>query len=143
MLACAFVFARVEIEIEGPDGWAAKLPTWRISNRWTKLFFGSRPLTGYHLWMLIFVLLMVHAPTAMQPWTWSWRSELRAVSFYILFFIVEDFLWFILNPAYGLARFRREHIWWHAPTWWWVMPRDYWLFLVLGTATYVLSWSVG
>jgi len=24
---------------------------------------------------------------------------------------VEDFLWFVLNPAYGMRRFRREHIW--------------------------------
>jgi hypothetical protein len=28
----AFFFAKVEIEIEGPAGWAAKLPTWRVEN---------------------------------------------------------------------------------------------------------------
>ena len=29
VLAAAFTFARVEIEIEGPWGWAERLPTWR------------------------------------------------------------------------------------------------------------------
>jgi hypothetical protein len=141
LLVTAFVFARVEIEIEGPDGWAEKLPTWRISNKWTKLFYGNRPLTGYHFWLQLFVLMMAHLPFALRAWHWSWAMELRVVGFIILFFIVEDFLWFVLNPAYGIRRFRREHIWWHQPTWWWIMPRDYWVFTLLGVGTYALgSW---
>jgi hypothetical protein len=137
LLAAAFTFARVEIEIEGPHGWAESLPTWRICNRWTKLFYGNRPLTGYHLWLQVFVFLLAHLPFALRLCPWSWPAELRVIGFVILFFIVEDFLWFVLNPAYGLKRFRREHIWWHAPTWWWCMPRDYWVFLVLGCAIYL------
>ena len=143
LLVTALVFARLEIQIEGPNGWAANLPTWRISNRWTKLFFGSRPLTGYHFWMLIFVFLMVHAPLVLQTSLWSWGMELRVVAFYIMFFLAEDFLWFVLNPAFGIRRFRREHIWWHAPQWWWVMPRDYWVFGMVGTCAYALSYRVG
>src|ERR1700683_4037928 len=91
LIITAAVFARLEIEIEGPHGWAANLPTWRLENRWTRLFYGSRPLTGYHLWMQIFVLLMIHVPLAIQPSLWSWGAELRVASFYPLFFIVEDF----------------------------------------------------
>ncbi len=141
LLASAFVFARVEIEIEGPNGWADKLPTWRIANKWTKLFYGDRPLTGYHLWMQVFVVMMAHLPFALHAWQWSWAMELRVIGFIILFFIVEDFLWFVLNPAFGLRRFRRDHIWWHKPTWWWIMPRDYWLFTMLGAGAYMLgSW---
>ena len=142
LLVTALVFARLEIEIEGPNGWAANLPTWRINNRWTRLFYGSRPLTGYHLWMQIFVLLMVHVPLVLQASMWSWGMELRVASFYILFFLFEDFLWFILNPAFGIRRFRKEHIWWHAPTWWWVMPRDYWVFGALGCFAYAMSWRM-
>jgi hypothetical protein len=58
------------------------------------------------------------------------------VGFVIVFFIVEDFLWFVLNPAYGIRRFRKQHIWWHSPTWWWIMPRDYWVFLLVGCGSY-------
>jgi len=142
LIAMAVVFARLEIQIEGSHGWAEKLPTWRIDNRWTKIFYGARPLTGYHFWMQVFVLCMVHAPVALQPSIWTWGLELRIASFYILFFLVEDFLWFVLNPAYGIRRFRREHIWWHAPSWWWVMPRDYWVYGLLGVFTYAMSWHL-
>ena len=139
LLVAAFTFARVEIEIEGPWGWAENLPTWRIANRWTKLFYGSRPLTGYHLWLQLFVIVLAHFPFAVQVWDWSWHRELRVIGFVILFFIIEDFLWFVLNPAYGLRRFRREHIWWHAPTWWWIMPRDYWIFSTIGIGIYLIG----
>ena len=141
LLVTAFVFARVEIEIEGPDGWAAKLPTWRVCNKWTKLFYGSRPLTGYHFWVQMFVLLMLHCPFGLGFTSWSWSAEARIIGALILFFLTEDFLWFVLNPAFGLRRFRREQIWWHAPTWWWIMPRDYWVFGSIGIASYLLgSW---
>jgi hypothetical protein len=136
LVALAFAFARVEIEIEGPHGWAANLPTWRISNRWTKIFYGNRPLTGYHFWLQVFVFLMAHLPFALFFVPWSWAGELQVVGFVIVFFIVEDFLWFVLNPAYGIRRFRKQHIWWHSPTWWWIMPRDYWVFLLVGCGSY-------
>jgi hypothetical protein len=69
--------------------------------------------------------------------------ELRVIGFIIFFFLVEDFLWFVLNPAFGIRRFRREHIWWHAPTWWWIMPRDYWVFSIIGCGAYVAGvWMV-
>ena len=132
---------RIEIEIEGPDGWAAKLPTWRISNKWTKIFYGDRPLTGYHLWLQVFVVMMAHLPFALRAWQWTGAMELRVIGFVILFFIIEDFLWFVLNPAWGIRRFHPDHIWWHKPTWWWIMPRDYWVFTLIGLATYLLgSW---
>jgi hypothetical protein len=135
----AFVFARLEIEIEGPNGWAANLPTWRISNKWTQILYSGRPLTGYHLWMQIFILLLVHLPVAMRYSLWSWALELQLIGFFIWFLILEDFLWFVFNPSFGVKRFRRENIWWHAPNWWWIMPRDYWVYGTLGVAVYVVG----
>ena len=102
VLAAAFAFARVEIEIEGPHGWAESLPTWRIRNRWTKIFYGNRPLTGYHFWLQVFVFVLMHAAFALNLSPWSWPAELRVIGFIIVFFIVEDFLWFVFNPAYGI-----------------------------------------
>ena len=139
LLMTAVAFAMVEINIEGANGWASSLPTWRIHNKWTKLIYGNRPLTGYHLWLQLFVLLMAHLPFALFLWSWSWMQELRIMGFVILFYIVEDFMWFVLNPAFGIRRFRRENIWWHAPLWWWFMPRDYWVFIVLGCCTYAMG----
>jgi len=139
LAALAAIFALAEIQIEGPNGWATSLPTWRAENRWTRLFFSSKPLTGYHLYTLLFLLVVVHLPFALSLAPITWRAEARIVSFFILFWVLEDFLWFILNPAFGLRRFRPKHVWWHAPTWWWIMPRDYWIFVPAGVALYWLS----
>lgn len=139
LVATAAAFALLEIQIEGSAGWAGSLPTWSVRNRWTRLVFGSRPVTGYHAYVHLFVLLFLHLPFFVGIAEPTVRAELRLLSFLILFWIVEDFLWFVLNPAFGVRRFRAEHIWWHAPSWWWVMPREYWIFLPMGIALYLLS----
>jgi hypothetical protein len=138
LLAASGVFALLEIQIEGPAGWAADLPTWRIQNRWTRLFLGARPITGYHLYFHALILLLLHLPYALGVAV-SLAAELRIIAFYLLFWVLEDFLWFVLNPAYGLDTFRADRIWWHARGWWWFMPRDYWIFGPLGVLCYVLS----
>ena len=68
--------------------------------------------------------------------------ELRILAFAVLFWVAEDYLWFVLNPAYGWRSFNRVRAWWHAASWWWVMPRDYWLLTPAGIALYLLSWRV-
>lgn len=140
LLVAALLFALIEIQIEGPHGWATSLPTWKIQNRWTRLVLGVKPLTGYHLYVLLFVLLAVHFPFALGLDPVTWAAEARVLSFYAFFWILEDFLWFVLNPAFGLARFRRENIWWHAPAWWGFMPRDYWIFTPVAAVLYWLSY---
>ncbi|TWT44647.1 hypothetical protein RAS1_10620 [Phycisphaerae bacterium RAS1] len=138
LLAAAASFALFEIQVEGPAGWAANLPTWRVKNRWWERFFPGRPLTGYHFWTLAFIAVVAHLPFAFNlPWTW--RGELRSVAFILFFWVVEDFLWFVLNPHYGLRRFRPELIAWHQKTWWWVAPRDYWVATAIAVALYVVS----
>lgn len=140
LLASAGVFALLEIQIEGGSGWASGLPTWKLENRWTRFFLGSRALTGYHLYAHLFLLLLVHLPFGLSLIPFSWAVELRILSFLVLFWILEDFLWFVLNSRFGIARFTREHVWWHAPSWWGFMPREYWVFIPVGIALYVSSW---
>jgi hypothetical protein len=60
-------------------------------------------------------------------------------SFYFYFWVAEDFLWFAFNPVFGLRKFRKEHIWWHAGSWWIFMPKLYWILLPAGTILYFLS----
>jgi hypothetical protein len=138
VLAAAACLALIEIQIEGPAGWAANLPTWRVQNRWLSWLFPGRPLTGYHLWLLAFSCVVAHLPFAFgMPWTWAF--EMRSVAFLLFFWVVEDFLWFIFNPHYGIRRFRPQHIAWHRQSWWWVAPRDYWIAIALGVLLYVAS----
>ena len=123
----AYFFANVEIQIEGAAGWAVSLPTWRIEKHWLlDLFWGGRAMTGYHAWVFPFIALFFHFPAFFTD-RWSWRAEARVIACVMLFWIVEDFLWFVLNPAYGLARFRPDAIPWHKH-WLWLVPADYWLF---------------
>lgn len=143
LVAVSAAFALLEIEIEGSAGWASNLPTWRIENRWTRRWLGARAVTGYHFYIHVFVLLLAHLPFALGLVPFSLAAELRIISFLILFWVVEDFLWFVFNPAYGLKSFRREAIWWHAPNWWGFMPRDYWIFTPAAVFLYVLSRSSG
>lgn len=123
----AFFFAQVEIVIEGGAGWAANLPTWRIEKHWLlDIFWGGRAMTGYHAWVFPFIALFFHLPLFMFG-HWSWRAEFRVLACIMLFWIVEDFLWFVLNPAFGLARFHPAAIPWHKH-WLWGAPADYWFY---------------
>ncbi len=128
MVVCAAAaWARMEVEIEGRDGWAASLPTWRVeSHPLLSIFFGGRPLTGYHVWAFTVVFIALHLPLAWIG-AWSWRDELRILASYAVFWLVEDLLWFVFNPAFGLRRFRPEFVWWHKK-WFLGLPVDYWVF---------------
>ena len=141
LLAGSLLFALVEIQIEGPHGWASRLPTWRYERPWTRRLLGARAITGYHLYVHLFVLLLAHLPYLLDLVEPSVAAELRVLAFLVLFWILQDFLWFVLNPAYGIGRFHPRYAWWHAPNWWWIMPRDYWLFMPLGLVLYALSWT--
>ncbi|MEN3292859.1 MAG: hypothetical protein V7642_2112 [Burkholderiales bacterium] len=132
----AYFFAETEIQIEGPAGWAANLPTWRIEQHWLlDIFWGGRAMTGYHAWMFPFIALFFHFPLFFLG-RWCWRAQCRVIACIMLFWIAEDFLWFVLNPAYGLARFNAAAIPWHK-RWLWIAPADYWIY---GLVLMVLLW---
>ena len=121
----AFFFAKVEIQIEGAEGWAVNLPTWRVEHHLLlTLFWGGRAMTGYHAWMFSFIALIFHLPLFMMA-SWSWMLEARVVSCIMLFWVVEDFLWFVMNPAFGLKRFKPQIVTWH-PNWIFGAPVEYW-----------------
>jgi hypothetical protein len=127
----SYCFANLEIQIEGTAGWAKNLPTWRIENHWMlKIFWGGRPLTGYHFWAMIFIFFLFHMPFFFSSY-WTLKGELQALGGLILFWVIEDFLWFVLNPGYGIRKFNKSHIPWH-PRWILGMPVDYWIFWPLG-----------
>ena len=134
----AFFFANVEIQIEGDQGWAASLPTWRIEGHpLLDIFWGSRPMTGYHAWIFTFMALAFHFPLLFF-WSWSLKLEARALGALFHFWIIEDFVWFLLNPAYGWKNFIPAMVPWHKK---WILwfPTDYWTFSIVGAL--LLWWS--
>ncbi|MEI6515977.1 MAG: hypothetical protein WCO77_08365 [bacterium] len=131
------MFAQVEIQIEGSAGWAANLPTWRLDGSWLNSFWGGKTITGYHVWVFSFMALVFHLSLFVAG-TWSWRLEARILGCIMVFWIVEDFLWFVFNPAFGLGLFSPENIPWHKH---WLMgvPVDYVISLALGFG--LMAWS--
>ncbi len=129
-----FFLAILEIQIEGTNGWAEKLPTWRAEpgGKLDKLFkkvASEKDLTGYHIVLMTFILLFFHLPFI---WSWQWNlfAELELLSIFILFAAVWDFLWFVLNPNFSLRVFDSEHVWWHKK-WLWKFPVDYYAAVIL------------
>jgi hypothetical protein len=134
-------FAMTEIQIEGADGWAYALPTWRIEKHWLlDIFWGGRPMTGYHAWLFPFMFLVFHLPHAISG-TFSWRIEIRCLGALMIFWIIEDFLWFVLNPYYGMVRFAPQYVPWHK-NWLLGIPTDYLLFSVIGIGLIISSFIV-
>ncbi|MCH8049678.1 hypothetical protein IH979_03130 [Patescibacteria group bacterium] len=126
----AFVLAALEIEIESKHGWAQKLPTWyRVTGpagKIYKMFMSGKPLTGYHLYMQVFTLLIFHIPF-FSGFDWTLVGELKMLALFFVWVSLWDYLWFVLNPAYGWRRFRKENVWWHATSPWLfgLFPFDY------------------
>ncbi len=143
----ALVMAALEIEIEGPYGWAEKLPTpYRVSGPVARVFglvLGGKPLTGYNLLMFAATLLAFHLSFAFGV-GWTAASELAMLAAWVAWVAFWDFLWFLLNPAYGWSRFRPGNVWWHR-RWVWRLPLDYLVAVVasllLALIAQIIAWG--
>jgi hypothetical protein len=128
VFAIAVALAYLEVQIEGPDGWAGKLPTWRSNDPALTWIFGGRPVTGYHVGLNVLLLLLLHWPFAFKKW--SLVDEARVLQAFACLGVVWDFLWFVLNPAYGLHRYDAAHVWWFKH-WLLGVPVDYFVGIAL------------
>src|SRR5215510_4822375 len=131
--AIAFVLAQLEIQIEGAHGWAEKLPTWRWQTP-AVLRWAGKPITGYHVFLLLFILLFMHLPMLHVGFTLEGEAEL--LTLFALLAVFWDFLWFVCNPHFGLARFRPDEVWWFR-TWILRLPAAYFAGLGLSLLVYV------
>jgi hypothetical protein len=128
VIGLAVVFAKLEIQIEGAHGWAEKLPTWRIKNPLRKIFNWPE-ITGYHLYLNLFLVLLFHL-TFFMGVKFNLSTELQVLETLGLLLMLEDFLWFVLNPSWGIKRFFTEEVPWHKHK---VLglPANYWSGLAL------------
>jgi hypothetical protein len=139
VVVLAYLFANAEIQIEGDAGWAANLPTWRVEKHWLlDIFWGGRAMTGYHAWVFTFISIFFHFPLFFTA-QWSVSLEARVIASIMLFWITEDFLWFIINPAFGWKRFHPEHVAWHKH-WACGAPVDYWIFSAVSVLLFWYSY---
>ena len=113
------LWSALEVQIEGKNGWAAKLPT--------TSFFGSH-FTWYHVIMNLMIFVLVF-----QVVSFSWALPFWLAS---LFFI-EDYMWFMINPEYGISKYSAENIPWHA--WVLYMPVGNWISIMIMVISSVLQ----
>lgn len=125
----AYLFARLEIEIEGPVGWALGAPTFQKRSPIYAAIMGGKVLTGYHRIMFFLPLYLLLGCFALGEY-WgvhiaSWARLWELLGCFFLVSATWDFMWFPLNPHFGIARFRRGEIHWHKK---WLtdrVPQDY------------------
>ena len=110
----ALLFALVEVENEGKYGWAQKAQTWYRATshlpKITTIFIGSKPMTGYHLFLFPLVLLLTHIPF-FAGLSWSPDRELMTLTVFFSWTSLWDYLWFIFNPFYKIQAFKKA--WWY------------------------------
>ena len=113
----SLTMALMEIQIEGKNGWARELPTWRASPN-SKIFrvfsmiMPGKDLTGYHMLFFILIVMIFHFPYV-QGLPFTLLNWLMTLSLMFLCMLMEDFLWFIFNPAFGIHKFFHNQIPWH------------------------------
>jgi len=119
----AVLLALLEIQIEGKNGWAERLPTWRFKLKILDILPGlQKPITGYHTYFFFSVFFLMHIPFLFMKW--DFHTEVIILSAYVLLTRWEDFFWFVFNPNFGLKKFKKEYISWH-PDWFGYIPYQY------------------
>jgi len=130
----ALILAILEVQIEGAHGWAKNLPTWRANpQKWyakiyTKIM-GGKEMTGYHLALFSMIFILFHFPYA-SGLNWTISNEISTIIFFLFFIVVEDYLWFVVNPHFTVKNFKINHLFWHKK-WLLKLPRDYWTAVLL------------
>lgn len=99
----AFVFAIIEIEIEGKDGWAKNLPTPHLTK-------DEKSLTIYHVYIFIFVFLAFNMVFFVRTQLINWRNVLYIFSMTLMFFFLEDMYWFFANPFHSILKKNEWHV---------------------------------
>lgn len=106
----SIIFACIEIEIEGPCGWADKLPTPATGGN-------PKTLTIYHCCIFLLMFFVFCSVFFINPQSFNLPNLLFILAFTLIFFTLEDFFWFCLSPFYDYDGTKRDgkgkKAWWH------------------------------
>lgn len=138
-LVAAILLALLEIQIEGKYGWAEKLPTWRFRLKLVDVLPGLQgDFSGYHIYFFTSVLFLLHIPFLFMRW--DIHTELILLSAYALITNLEDFLWFVFNPNYGIKKFNKKYVWWHKD-WFGPLPLRYFYLIFLWVVLFLIGFG--
>ena len=134
------ILARVEIHIEGAHGWAVNLPTWRWGPKWWLGLTNGKELTGYHVWLTLFLIGMFHLPLVFAGWSLALWA--KCASSYMMVTAAWDLQWFVWNPAWGFDGLRTREVPWFQKK---VggLPVDYFMGYAVSALLTALIWSPG
>lgn len=140
LFALCHILARVEIHIEGPHGWAVNLPTWRWGPAWWLNLTNGKELTGYHVWLTLFLIGMFHLPLVFTGFSRALLA--KCLSSYIMVTAAWDLQWFVWNPAWGFNALRTREVPWfkHKIL---GLPVDYFMGYTVSGALTALIWFPG
>lgn len=128
ILIASILLALLEIQIEGKNGWASKLPTWKVHNPFKKIVNWPY-ITGYHLFLNCFIFFVLQFPFFLGA-AFTLKNEITVLEVTFLILITEDLMWFVFNPAWGIKKFFSETIPWHGRKILF-LPRNYWVAFML------------
>lgn len=121
-----------EAYVEGKHAWDEGKLGW-------KLDLGFIKLTAYHFWLFwVMWPLLLSMPLILT----GWNSELFGIlaSAYFSGLVVQDFFWFVVNPAFDLKHFDPKHVKWYP---WLSIGRIHIpLFYLVGIGLALLSWAL-
>ncbi len=140
LFSLCWLLARVEIEIEGARGWAADLPTWRWGPEWWLELSNGKEVTGYHLWLTLFLIGAMLMPLAYAGFSRPLLAE--CASSYLLLTAAWDLQWFAWNPAWGLTALRSRPVPWFRRKLL-GFPVDYYAAVAASAAATALIWRPG
>jgi hypothetical protein len=137
----AILVALLEIAIEGPNGWAKGLYNFGIY--WDSglglILGGGKPWTPYHFLVNCIYLLALHfyfwKGESWTGWVKAAKVSARCLAWLLAAWALEDFLWFVLNPFYGLSKLNPQNVWWHN----WIGPVPD-LYVLLPPVSLLLYW---
>ena len=136
LVIMAFIHSKMEIMIEGRQGWAHGLPCWRWNKKFWRNLLGGKPMTGYHFYMLVLFQIIFHIPFLFIDWTFNY--ELITQGLFCWYFVIEDTMWFISNPKYSFSHFIDRDVEWHR-RWFYHLPVTYWWGMIIGTILILLG----
>jgi hypothetical protein len=132
----ALLFAATYASVESQP-YAGGLPVWRPDPNlwWVKLLFWfpnlGRPVNGLDTFGLLFLgttcLLLVPVWNALHDRLLPKHEFLELVAYFICAAVIEDWVWYAINPQVGLKRFTEGFLpRWMYSAWLCGFPSQYW-----------------
>ena len=124
-----------EAYIEGKNAWGKKQVGWK------KKILGCYDLTAYHFWLNLMLFFFMTLPLIINGWNTRLFGVLISAS--ALGFIIQDILWYVINPFYSLKKFNPKDANWYP----WIkigkfqIPRTYLMGFIIGILSWYFLWG--